>query len=247
MDNIGDPYGVAIDPDRRVLYTPSFGRMIAVALDGSGAHLVPLTGATVDLPAFPSLIMAPVAAGMPRITGSHVPGSPLQCTGARWADDYVSSAAYREPQSFRFGWLRNGVPVSGATGSTLTTVGQAKYQCTVSGTNAAGSRTQSSTTFLSVRNDFRVSPAVLHLRTGTATLKVALPGPGLLTLSGKQMVTRQAEPRKASTVAVLVKARGEAARTLATKGRVTVRAKFRFLPTGGSTSTRTTRITLRTS
>jgi hypothetical protein len=73
--------------------------------------------------------------------------------------------------------------------------------------------------------------------TGTASLAVHVPGPGVLKLSGKGVKGRTVRTKKAGAVSLAVKASGAAATKLAANGRVTVHVTVTYTPAGGSAKT----------
>lgn len=81
-------------------------------------------------------------------------------------------------------------------------------------------------------------------RRGTASLAIAVPGPGRLTLSGKGLVEKHVTLRGSETVRLTVKAKGKAAKKLRTNGKLKVRVAIAFVPTGGDPNTQTTRLKL---
>ena len=89
---------------------------------------------------------------------------------------------------------------------------------------------------------------------GTATLPVTVPGPGTLSLRGKGVVkqrparaARTSADRPASaagTVKLLIKAMGKAKRKLNRKGKVLVKVRVTYIPTGGAPNTKTKKVKL---
>lgn len=82
-------------------------------------------------------------------------------------------------------------------------------------------------------NQFTFGRVIRHRKRGTATLVVQVPGPGKVALYGKRLRTNTKNPAAAGKVRLGVKARGRARRTLRRAGRVRVRVKVTFTPTGG--------------
>ena len=94
----------------------------------------------------------------------------------------------------------------------------------------------------------------LNKKKGTATQPVTVPGPGVLTLTGKGVVTRRPARASASravsaagTVNLLVKPKGKAKRKLNSTGRAKVKVTITFVPTGGSPNAQTKTIKLKKS
>jgi hypothetical protein len=89
-------------------------------------------------------------------------------------------------------------------------------------------------------NQFRFGKVKLNKRRGTATVAVVVPGPGLVSLVGSKKVRKGSKVAKgAGTVKLVVRARGKAQRSLNRKGKIRLKAKFTFTPTGGTTASRT--------
>jgi hypothetical protein len=95
-------------------------------------------------------------------------------------------------------------------------------------------------------NAFKFGRLKRNRRKGTATLIVVVPGPGILTLSGKGIVGKQPGRRAKSSktvgsagrVGLLIRSRGGAKRKLRRTGKVRVRAKVTYTPTGGTPNTK---------
>jgi Asp-tRNA(Asn)/Glu-tRNA(Gln) amidotransferase A subunit family amidase len=86
---------------------------------------------------------------------------------------------------------------------------------------------------------------VKHLTAkGKVLLKVTVPGAGKLTLTGKGLVARRVQVKKAGTVTVIVAAKGAKLRTLLAKGHVKVTAKIAFVGTDGTKTVATRKVTL---
>jgi hypothetical protein len=84
---------------------------------------------------------------------------------------------------------------------------------------------------------------------GTATLRVKLPNPGRLTVSGKGVkgtpAASAAKKVAAGKVKVVIRAKGKNRRKLAENGMVTVKPKITFTPTGGTAHTEKKKVKLR--
>jgi hypothetical protein len=180
----------------------------------------------------------------PLATGKSKPGSILSCTSASWAPDLLESFLYRAPQSTSIQWLNNGQPIAGATSSTLTAGAVGSYGCQSTAANRAGASSQTSTP---VAIFSLGKKAKANRRKGTAILAVRVPGPGTLTLSGKQLAQQKRTRNAASTgtVKLLVKAKGKAKKALARKGKVKVKAIVTFAPQVGSPASQTKTLVLK--
>ena len=143
------PLGLGIDPIAGKIYWandsgPDQGIWFA-NLDNTGGGGKVLTGmATVDGPAFATLLERPRSAAAPAVTGGNVAATHLACSRGRWAGDLLGAFLYRIPQHFAYRWSRNGVDNPGATASSYNATLTGVYRCRVSATNAAGTTRQTS-------------------------------------------------------------------------------------------------------
>jgi Bacterial Ig domain len=143
---LNQPAGVALDPlSGRIYWANEFSPLSFVNLDGSaGTDLAtPYTSGGNE---FPALLEAPVGAGAPTITGGKATGSVLLCSRGAWGEDLTGALLYRAPQSFAYQWSLNGSDIAGATSSSYTASTPGAYTCRVTGSNPAGSATQTSAT-----------------------------------------------------------------------------------------------------
>jgi hypothetical protein len=84
-----------------------------------------------------------------------------------------------------------------------------------------------------------------HLtKKGKVLLKVTVPGPGKLTLTGKGVKTRTVKVKKAKTVTLVVAAKGAQLKTLEAKGHVKVTVKIAFAGSDGTKTSVTRTVTL---
>jgi hypothetical protein len=86
-------------------------------------------------------------------------------------------------------------------------------------------------------------------KNGTATLQAALPNPGNLTVSGKGVKGSasavSAKRVNAGTVKLVIRAKGKNKRKLVQNGKVTVKPKITYTPTGGTSVTQKKKVKLR--
>jgi DNA-binding beta-propeller fold protein YncE len=141
---VKNPEGVAIDPGAgRIYWANAAANKISYAnLDGSGGG--DLDTAYTGGNAFPALLRAPVAAGVPVIAGGSVPGSLLSCSPGTWAPDLLQAFLYRAPQTFAYQWSLGSSDIAGATASSYTASTEGDYRCRVTASNFAGSAEQTS-------------------------------------------------------------------------------------------------------
>ena len=94
-------------------------------------------------------------------------------------------------------------------------------------------------------NKFSFGWYKVNRKTGVASLQVKVPGAGkLLVLGSKTVASSKSTAKKRSTAVVRIKAKGQALKTLRKKGKVKVKARVRFTPTGGKPLTKTKPVTL---
>jgi hypothetical protein len=98
----------------------------------------------VSAPTFPVLLRAPVASGVPAVSGGSAPGSVLSCTSGSWAPDLLSGFVFRSPSSIDYQWSRGGADIPGATANTIAATEPGDYRCRATATNLAGSVSQTS-------------------------------------------------------------------------------------------------------
>lgn len=101
-------------------------------------------------------------------------------------------------------------------------------------------------------NLFSFGKLKLNKKKGTATLTIDVPGPGNLALGGKGVVKQRGGTAaaskavsKAGKVTLRIKAKGKKKAKLIDTGKVKVKPKVTFSPTGGTPATQTRRITLK--
>lgn len=144
---VAGPWGVAIDPDAgRVYWANNSGGSIAFAgiNGGGGGGQLATNGATVSGPAFPSLLKTPVGTGAPAISGGSRVGSNLACSQGSWAADLFGAQLYRAPAAFAYRWTLDGTELAGAASPSIAAGKAGQYRCSVTGSNQAGSSTQTS-------------------------------------------------------------------------------------------------------
>jgi hypothetical protein len=136
--------GVAIDPAAGKIYWTQWelGTVRVGSLDGTAPAQNLYTGLT-D-PWMVALLHAPLGTGAPQVSGGGAIGQSLSCGPGSWGSDLLSAFLYRAPRSFVYQWTLGGVPISGATASSVIVSSPGDYRCEVTATNAAGSTTQTS-------------------------------------------------------------------------------------------------------
>jgi hypothetical protein len=149
------PWGLALDPSvGRAYWANNAGSLAMAALNGSGGGPISTTGATVEGPDFPVLQKAPSGTGAPTIAGSSAINSTLSCSRGSWTEDVFEAHLYQAPQAFSYKWSREGADIGGATADALKATKPGSYTCTVTGSNPAGSASQTSGAHLVGPPDF---------------------------------------------------------------------------------------------
>jgi hypothetical protein len=97
---------------------------------------------------------------------------------------------------------------------------------------------------------FTIDAIKRNKRRGTATLTVTVPNPGELTGAGRGVkvadeATVSKQVRKPGSVKLLIKAKGRKKRKLNSTGKVKVKPKITFTPTGGDPTTEMVRLKLK--
>jgi hypothetical protein len=94
-------------------------------------------------------------------------------------------------------------------------------------------------------NAVSLGKAVLNKRKGTATVPVFVPGPGVVTLTGKGVIKQRREKASAGIVSMLVKPAGKTKRKLNATGKAKVGITVTYTPTGGSSSSKSKSLVLK--
>lgn len=253
------PYGIALDPEAGIVYTANFAgnTLTALRVDGSGGATLPITLPNESGPNFPVLYEDPRPAAAPFVTskpptvpkrmkkGKPAPlpkliGSKLTCVGGEWRPDLIEARLYRAPTSVAVSWTRDGKAVAGATGKVLRAGRVGDYRCRVTGTNVAGSVTQTSRSAAV----FAPGRVKLNVKDGSARLTVLLPGErgGLrLRSKGFESVSKIASGR--TTVAI--EPTGAKKARLARLGELQTIVRLAYKPPDGPPVVLRKRITLK--
>jgi hypothetical protein len=93
-------------------------------------------------------------------------------------------------------------------------------------------------------NQFSFGKLKRDKRKGTAKLTVEVPGPGKLTLAGKNLKAGGAEATAAREVELPVKAKGKGSKKLRERGKLKLTAQVTFTPTGGTPNTQAKKLKL---
>jgi hypothetical protein len=176
LATIAEPGGIAIDEATGTIY---WGNRKAHALsfarlDGSAAGQLNIAGALPGNPVDPVLLVAPRSAAPATVGGTPSPGGTLTCAAA-WAPDQPQARLFDAPAAVTYTWTRDGAPIAGAEGATLTVpIAGASYACAVRATNVAGSTTVASAPLTVPAPP---APAVPGFGAATAVTVALAPGP----------------------------------------------------------------------
>jgi hypothetical protein len=184
-------------------------------------QLFKLTGSTL-----PRLTVAKAGAGTGTVTAPGGIDCGAVCTAAYDSGESITLTAKPAVGSTFAGWSGAACP---GTGSCQTTI--------------SGDTTVTAT--FDVSSEFEFGKIVLNKKQGTAELTVTVPGPGKLSLSGKDVKNAEATAVGPGDEVLKVKAKGKAKETLADKGKVKVPVDVTFAPTGGNPATQSMTVKLK--
>jgi hypothetical protein len=138
------PRGLAVNAAAGDLYWANAGTgTIQFATLGKSAAPGSLFGAE-SAPAFPTLLLAPTGAGVPKVAGRYEVGNALTCGTGSWSTNLPGANLYAAPQSYAYQWEDNGTAIAGATAASYVPASEGSYTCVVTASNAAGSAAQTS-------------------------------------------------------------------------------------------------------
>lgn len=227
-----------------------------------------------DNPDLPVILKSPAGTGVPNVSGSSTTGSTLSCSQGSWAADIIAALMYRAPHTYAYQWSRDGTDIPGATSNTIAAKTPGAYSCRVTAANAAGSSSQTSAVHTVSRssstagipsgggthsgppsNRFRLGRLRRDEAAGTATLMVGVPGPGKLILA-ERIRSAETSLRKRTALAnrtvrgrgrvkLHIAAIGQAHHKLQRTGKVRIRVRVSFRPTGGKRRARIRVVELR--
>jgi DNA-binding beta-propeller fold protein YncE len=229
---ISKPIGLTTDGE--AVYWASEGFEKVEAGNFAACCAVPLetAGATQSGVAFPVILEGPRVSEILKVEGSHTPGATLTCSTLNWTGDAIESFLYRAPQNISYQWLRNKIPIPGATGTTIVASKVGKYVCQVTATNFAASNVAQNPNEFAVNAKVGFKKVTFNRKKGTATLRVAVTGAGRLDLYGKG-VANVSRKRVTGTARLVVRSSGAARIKLKNTGKAKVKATVSYTPEGG--------------
>jgi hypothetical protein len=229
---VSKPIGLATNGE--AVYWASNGFERVEAGNFAGCCVVPLetAGATQSGVAFPVILESPRLNAIAKVEGAHDPGSVLSCSTPPWEGDQIESFLYRAPQSISYQWLRNRLPIPGATGTTTVASKVGSYTCQVTGSNFAGNDVEGNPNGFAIRASLKLKRVAYNRRKGTATLRLAVTGSGRLDLFGKG-VANVSKKHVSGTVKVIVRPGGKSRIALRASGKARVKPTVSYTPEGG--------------
>jgi hypothetical protein len=126
-----------------------------------------------------------------------------------------------------------------------TAAGHATINAAYSGDSAHAAATGATTLRVKPSNTFTLRKRKLNRSSGTATLTLAVPGPGVLRLKGKKVKKFTKAAKAAGKVKLELRPKKRIARVLREKGSAKVSTVITYSPTGGDPRKKTVRLTLR--
>lgn len=254
---VGDePYEVAITPDGHTAYVANYGSASdsVSAIDtqtDSVKTTIPDTGGRPW-----QVVVAPDQSPTPSFTASQpTPGAPVAFNGSASSDPDGSIAAF----DWTFG-DGTAAPNGGAT-PTHQYASPGTYTATLSVTDnegcslslvftgrtaycSGGTSLASNSVMVVPSNRIRFGKVTKNKRKGTAKLRVVVPGPGVLRLSGKKVRAVKKRPKKAGKVTLTIRPKAKANKLLKQRHHLKVRIRVTFAPTGGTARTKSKALTL---
>ena len=238
-----EPYELALTPDGKSLYVTNYeGDSVTVI---NTQTLSPAT-LTIPVPGGPwQVVIVPDQSPTASFSFTAKTGKPVGFNGSRstdsdglvtafnWSFGDGKSAANAGPKPrhkyAKGGKFKASLSVVDNEGCSTAQVftGRTAY---CSGSAAS---TQVRTVNYKPSNLVKFGKLTRNAKTGTAKLKVKVPGAGKLVLSGKQVKKAQKRAKKAGTIVLTVKPKSALAKALRTRHEAKTTVRVTFTPTGG--------------
>lgn len=219
------PYGMAFDPATGRIFWGNYGNggtragAIGYASAAGGGGALTIATAPVDGPQDPLIFKSPSGTGAPQISRSSASRVALSCSQGSWADA-PGSFVYQAPRTYSYQWTLNGAAIGGATASSYTASRPGAYACVVTGSNANGSASQTSSAAQVSRATLKltVKPRKAVAKPGhQATFKVKVTNNGDLTASKVKVCAKALNASKCRSLGAIA---GGKARTAKLKLKV---------------------------
>jgi YVTN family beta-propeller protein len=245
---VGDePYEVAITPDGRSVYVVNYGTVDSVSVISTQTNQVV---ATIPVPGGPwQVAIVPDQSPIAAFTATASKKQPLKSS--------FNAAGSIDPDGTiaQFNWnfgdglsALNGGPLlshtykkAGTYPASLTLVdneGCSGFVFTGRTAYCNGPAPLVQSLKVKAPNTFKFGKLTRNAKKGTAKLKIKLPSPGKLTVSGKKVRQVKRGTKQASTVTLNIRPKPKAKKQLAKTGSAKVRIKVKFVPTGGKARTK---------
>jgi hypothetical protein len=213
---LSGPYGLAFDPSSGRFfwgnygYEPGEAPLGTATLAPGGGGGIAITGTEPAGPQDPIVLKSPTSVAAPQVSAS---GTSLSCSQGEWSQNYVGSNVYGAPESYGYQWSKNGQPIGGATGTTLSATESGSYTCTVTATNQFGSGSQTSAGYtVTIAVPVAATPASFDLTSAskkkikvtagkTAMLSLMLKNAGGTTSSSSKVCVKLTKKAKVGLVA----------------------------------------------
>ena len=247
------PFESAITPDGKTLYVPNY-QSESISVIDTQTNTVKTT--IEDLGGPWQIVVAPDQSPVPAFSATQpVAGGPVAFNGLASSDPDGSIASF----DWTFGDGTSAM--NGAATPSHQYAAAGTYTASLSvtdneGCSAAfvftgrtaycnGSSTASQTvTVAPPSNKFRFGKVKKNRKNGTAKLQITVPGAGALKLSGKKVRSVKTNAKKAGKVTLTIRPKVKAKKVLKRQHRLKVRITVKFTPTGGTTSSKSKKLTL---
>jgi hypothetical protein len=168
--------------------------------------------------------------------GSTLAGAGLQLSGPTYVPGSPDATTHRSPAASPA--VTVAVPGTAQPGT---------YDVTITARIAGGGSVSQTAKLTVTQPKIKLGKVKLNRAKGTATLSVAVPSAGTLTVAGKGVVKAKKTATAAKTLKILVKAKGKAKAKLEELGKSKVKAKITFKPVNGAVVKKAKSITLKLS
>jgi YVTN family beta-propeller protein len=247
-----EPFESAITPDGKTLYVPNYESESISVID-TQTNTVKTTIEELGGPW--QIVVAPDQSPTPAFTTSQAPsGGPVAFNGLTSSDPDGSVA------SFDWSFGDGTTAVNGGATPTHEYPAAGTYTAGLSVTDnegcspsfvftgrtayCSGSTPASHAITVIPSNKFGFGKVKKNRKKGTAKLQIKAPGAGVLKLSGKKVRSTKARASKAGKVTLNIRPKVKANKALKRRHHLKVRITVKFTPTGGTTSSKSKKLTL---
>ncbi len=240
------PYELAVTPDGKSVYVANYGTVDSVTVintQTNGTNTIPVPGGPWQVAIVPD--QSPIAA----FTAPASKKQPLKRT--------FNAAGSVDPDGTiaQFNWnfgdglsalnaapkLSHTYKKAGTYAASLTLVdneGCSGFVFTGRTAYCNGSGPLVKSLKAKAPNTFKFGKLTRNTKQGTAKLKIKLPAPGKLTVSGRKVKAVKRGTKQAATATINIRPKPKAKKQLASTGSAKVQIKVKFVPTGGKARTK---------